>query len=181
MVSIKGKFDWKIQEVVTAFVQGHDAKTIYNLTKGIRTDNISYNEKDKIIKGSTPFLSAKIDTLVMPLGLHVANLRDLSRPEVMEMVKDKHYSDSPSLVLRSMDDINSRNIPLIKRIAEEVERVNGSLKLPVMVTGFNVAPVENDRVGYDITIVPRVDFTALHDERFDKKYHETTFSEVDDL
>ena len=104
MTRIKGNLDWNTQDVVPAFVQGKDAKAMYDATDGIRTGTIVYEEKTRTMYGSTPFLSARIDTLIRPLGLHVANLRDLSRPEIMKMIKGNYYSDAPALVLRSMQD-----------------------------------------------------------------------------
>lgn len=177
--AIKGNFDWKTQDIVPSFAQGQDAKALYDLTEEIRTGTMGYDEKTRIIYGSTPFLAARIDTIVKNLGFRAANLRDLSSPEIMSMVKGKFYTDSPTLILRSLEDSNSKNLPLIEKIVQEVERVNGSLKLPVMVSGFDVQPSQDD--GYKIMIVPRDDFLAIHDERLSGDYHGEKFSEVDEL
>ena len=166
-------------EVVPFFVEGEDAKVIYDSLQGLTSGTMGYDEKTQTFYGSTPFVAAKIDTLVRPLGLRVADARDLSRPEVMTMIKDNHYADAPALVLRSMDDSHSKNLPLIKRVAEEVERVNGKVQFPVMVTGFDVKPVKDN--GYGLDIVPRTDFTAVYDERLSGKNHGKTFLDIDEL
>ena len=184
-------FQWQKPEVVPAFVQGVDAEAVYKSLSGMNLGWNDYQTKTQTLRGSNPFIAARIDTLVRPYGIRVANLRDLSRPEVMSIVKDRyyadipafvaHYADIPAFVLRTMEDSNSRNLTLIKRLAEEVERVNGKLELPLMVTGFDVVPLENDNNGYGITIAPRDDFKAIHDDKLKGEYNGRTFSEVDEL
>ena len=179
MAGITGQFDWQTSEVVPAYVKGKDAKAIFEATEGIRTGTMGYDEATQTFYGSTPFVAGRIDTQVRPLGLRVATLRDLSRPEVMRLIKNNHYSDTPALVLRSTDDTHSKNSTLIKQIAEEAEKRN--VKLPVMVTGFDVAKSPEDKNGYGIILVPRDDFAVVNDERLDSKYHGKSFSDVDEL
>jgi len=180
---LEGRFEWNTPEVVTSFLQGEDSQNLYESLGDYITklEGISYDSETKTIIGSTPFLAAGVDSLVRPLGIRVANLRELSRPEVMNMIKGKHYSDIPFLVLRSMKDSYERNQPLIQRLAEEVEQANGTLKLPVMISGFDVKPWPEDKKGYGIDILRREDFKAIHDERLEGKYNRKTFSKVDEL
>lgn len=144
-------------------------------------NGIDYDPNTKTLVGSNVFAAAKIDTLLRPLGIRVANLRDLSRQEVMQMVKDKHYTDAPVLVLRSTEDSYKRNLPLIRQLTEQVEKANGRLQLPVMVTGWDVRVLLSDKKGYRIALVPRDDFKAVSDERLNGDYNGQRFSEVDEL
>lgn len=174
-------FQWQKPEVVPAFVQGVDAEAVYKAISGMNLGWNDYQPETQTMRGSNPFIVARVDSLLRPYGIRVANLRDLSRLEIMSMVKDMHYTDAPALVLRTLDDPNSRNLPLIEKITEEVERVNGKLELPVMITGFDVAPLEGDSNGYGLNIVPRDDFKAVHDDRLEGKYNMKKFSQVDEL
>ena len=180
MAKIQGNFNWNKPEVYTSFVQGTDALAIYNALEGSMKNGISYDADSKTLVGSNVFAAAKIDSLLMPLGIRVANLKDLSRPEVIQMVKGKYYTDAPTLVLRSRDDSYDKNLPLIEQLKGLVEQANGRLKLPVMITGFDVKVVENDK-GYGIALVPRDDFKAVSDERLKGDFNGKTFSEVDEL
>jgi len=179
MAKIQGNFNWNKPEVYTSFVQGTDALAIYNALEGSMKNGISYDADSKTLVGSNVFAAAKIDSLLMPLGIRVANLKDLSRPEVIQMVKGKYYTDAPTLVLRSRDDSYDKNLPLIEQLKGLVEQANGRLKLPVMITGFDVKVVENDK-GYGIALVPRDDFKAVEDERLKGTNGGRAFSEVDE-
>jgi hypothetical protein len=179
MAKITGDFNWNKPEVYTSFVQGADALAIYNALKGSMANGISYDKGTQTLIGSTIFAAARIDSILKPLGVRVANLRDLSRPEVMAMVKDKHYTDTPALVLRSAEDSYEANLPIIKQLVKFVEKSNGKLQLPVMVTGFDVK-IKKDK-GYGIAIVPREDFNAVSDERLRGEYDGKRFTEVDEL
>jgi hypothetical protein len=179
MVKITGDFRWNKPEVYTSFVQGKDALAIYRALKGSMANGISYDEATKTLIGSNVFAAARIDSILRPFGMRVANPRDLGRPEVMAMVKDKHYTDSPALILRSENDSYEANLPIIKQLAEAVEESNGKLQLPVMVTGFDVK-IKKDN-GYGITIVPREDFKAVYDARLNGEHNGKKFSDVDEL
>jgi len=176
MANITGKFDWQRTEIIPAFSQGEDAEALWGSCKEIQTGTMGYDSAQKLIYGSTPFLAARIDTLVNPLGLRVANLRDLSRPEIMRLAEGKHYIDSPTLVLLSEQDSYSLNNPLIQKIMQEVSARHE--KFPCIVTGFDSAPCE-DR-GYNRTIIPREDFKIIYDERL-KGHNGERFSSVDEL
>ncbi len=180
-LSLEGKFNWIKPEIYTSYLQGDEAKLIYDsLEKNIRGE-IGYDLKSKTIIGSTPFLSARVDSLIRPLGLRVANLKDLSRTEVINMIKGKYYTDVPVLVVRSHEDSNSKNLFLIKRIIEEVEKREGNIKFPFMIYGFDVKSWPEDKQGYGIDIIARDDFNVVSDERLSKKYNGGKFSSVDDL
>ena len=177
-MAITTKFNWQRQEVIPSFIEGEDAKAIYDLTEGIRTGHMQYDPNTKLISGSTPFLAARVDTLVRPLGLRVANLRDLSRPEVMKLIQDKYYTDAPALVVRSETDPNyPKNNRLIRRILDQASRFNP--KFPFMVTGFDAVPLESGE-GYGIDVVARDDFQVTEDERLLGKYDLSKFSDVDE-
>ena len=178
---IQGKFDWLIPEVLTSFFQGEDAEAVYNSLDEVFRKGTSYDTKTRTVSGSHPFLAGRVDTLVRPLGIRVANLRDLSRPEVMNMVRDRYYADAPVLILRTMKDSYQKNLPLIKRIAEIAEEANGRLELPLIVSGIDFKPWPEDEQGYKIDIVKRDDFTAIHDERLEGKYNGESFLEVDKI
>lgn len=170
---ITGNFDWQPASIVPAFVQGEDAKDIYDSIKDLNLGWCDYDPKTKTLRGDNPFIEARIDSLVRPLGLRVANLGDLGRPEIMRIVKGKYYSGTPALVLRSMKDSNTINLPLVKRVAELAEEKAGKLKFPFMVKGFDSPE--------SYSVVPRDDFTVIYDERLDGKYDGKKFSDVDEL
>ncbi len=180
MADITGNFDWQTQAVVPAFVQGKDAITIYNAIKELGLGWMDYDSKTSTLRGSTTLMAAKIDTLLRPYGIRVAGPKDFMRPEVAKMVEGKHYSDTPRLILSTTDDSNSRNLSLIKRIAELVEGKNGRLELPVLVRGFDVKPCPGDERGYKLEIVARDDFTATHDERLSGAYSGKRISGFDE-
>lgn len=178
MADITGKFNWQVSDVIPSFVQGEDAKIIFEATEGIRTGIMDYGIQNKLFYGSTPFVAAKIDTLVRPLGLRVANLKDMSRPEVMGIVKGRHYSDTPTFVVRSASDSNNRNLPILNRLMQEAEIRN--VALPFMVTGFDVIQ-DGSHEGYGLMFVPRDDFAVVNDERLDAKYHGKKFTNADEI
>jgi hypothetical protein len=177
-MAITNDFKWVKPEVIPSFLQGKDAREIYRHTKGIRTEEMGYDSKDKLIYGSTPFLAARVDTLVRPLGLRVTTLRDLIRPEVMEMIEGEYYSDTPALIARSETDPDYlKNNPILEMLMNEAAKRHE--KLPFMVTGFDVAPNPKDKEGYGIKLIPRDDFKLVTDKRFGWGYHGKRFSRVD--
>lgn len=177
---LTGRFEWQRPEVMPSFVKGDDAQELcYAVKEGFGF--FDYDANEKLMKGSNPFISARIDTEVRPLGLRVANLRDLSRPEVMAMVKGRYYSDSPVLVVRSNKDSNTRNLPLIKIISELTEGVDGRVEFPFMLTGYDVVKLPEDEDGYGVGIVKRDDFKAVHDDRLSGKYNGWKFDNVDEI
>lgn len=180
-MTIEGKFQWKKQEVVPAFLQGKDALEIYNAIKDLGLGWMNYDAETQTLRGSNPFIAARIDALLRPLGIRVADLRDLSRPEVMEMTRGLFYADTPRFALRTMNDSHKRNLPLIKRTAEEVEKKYGKLNLPLIISGFDAVPWPEDKKGYGVNIVPRDDFTAVYDERLNGKNNGRKFSKADEF
>ena len=183
MAKITGDFKWQTQDIIPAFPVGIDAKALYEAIEDVKTGDMGYDDENKTFWGSNPFVAARADTLLRPLGIRAANLRDLSRPEVMRIVKDNYYTDAPVLVLRSTNDSNSKNLHLVKRVSELVEQKHGKLEMPVMITGFDVAKStgEEAKQGYGISIIPRDDFTVVADERLSGSYHGKKFNDVDEL
>lgn len=176
MANITGKFDWQKIEIVPAFPRGEDAEALWDACQEIKSGTMGYDPASKQIYGSTPFLASRMDTEVRPLGLRAANLRDLSRPEIMSMAQGKYYIDSPTLVVVSDQDSYFSNNLLIGKIMQEVSRLHE--KLPCLVTGFDSVPCQDG--GYKITIAPRDDFRVIYDERL-KGYSGEKFSNVDDI
>lgn len=172
-LALKGKFDWRVPSVLTSFVQGDEARAIYDSIKDSGLGNLGYDEKTKTMWGSNSFVAARIDTEARKLGLRVATLRDLNRPEVMQMIEGKHYSDTPAFVARSANDSSSQNQKLLEQILSLVEAKQNKIKFPFMITGFDCQT--------PYVIIPRSDFSVVEDERFDGKYNQSKFNEVDEL
>ena len=177
--TITGDFDFIAPRVVPSFIRGNDAKALYNEVCKTIKSRIWFDEETNTMVGSSTFLVARVDSILRPLGIRVATLRDLSRLEIMEMVKNKHYTDTPAVVLRSMEDSYEQNNAIIKTLAPLIEQKNGRLELPVLITGFDVKP-SRTKAGYGLKLVPREDFAVLHDERLSGKYRGERFSEVDE-
>jgi hypothetical protein len=176
--AIRGNFDFIVPAVVPSFPKGEDAEALYNQVRKVIKTCVWYDAGSKTMRGSSTFLAARADSFLRPLGIRVATLADLSRPEVMEMVRGNHYADTPAIVFRTMEDGYEPNKLLIKTLAPLVEEKAGRLELPVLVTGFDVAP-SRDKSGYGLRIVPRKDFAVLHDERL-SGHNEDKFSNVDE-
>lgn len=175
---ISGSFNWRVPPtIVPSFVQGKDAKALYDKVKETIKDGLWYN--DGVMEGSSTFSSARTDSELRPLGIRVATLADLSNSEVMEIIKGRHYSDTPAIVFRSMEDCYEPNKILIKTFAPLVEQKAGKLEFPCLVTGFDVVPSEDK--GYGLEIVARDDFAVRKDERLAGKYHGSNFSDVDEF
>jgi hypothetical protein len=174
-------FAWNIPpQVRTSFLQGEDAETIYNKLGDV-PHNLSYDSEKQLITGSSLIGAARIDTIVRDIyeGVRVANPRDLSRPEVIEMVRGKCYTDASALVLISNKDGYERNNSIITQLTDLVEEANGKVEFPLLITGFDIQPFPENE-DYGIKIVKRQDFRALHDDRLQGKYHGIKFSEVDE-
>src|SRR3989344_1514197 len=142
-------------QVRTAFVEEKLAtnlkKVLDKTLKGISF----YDIENGVLRGSSFPIAALIDTAVRPYGFRTANLRDLSRPEIMNRVKENFYTDAPVLILRSLKDSYENNLPLIKQISELAAHKLGRLALPLMVPGINVVPWKKDKTGYGFKIAPR--------------------------
>lgn len=175
---ITGRFNWDIQEVVLGFLQGPDAEAVYNEVCKTLSGNFGYDSKSKILWGTSLPLVARVDTILRPLGIRVATTRDFLRPEVTRKIKDKFYSDTPALILRTETDNYEPNSELIQKLLPKIEEAQGTIELPARITGIDVVPASNQ---YGWEIFPRDDFTVLSDERFGSKYNEKRFSEVDEL
>ncbi|MFI5241355.1 MAG: hypothetical protein ACHQUA_02875, partial [Microgenomates group bacterium] len=174
--------EWQTQGITPALLTGEDALAMYKaLPKQVR-DNLSYDEDSKSVIGSTPFASAILDVEAQKYGARTPNLRDLSRPEVMRIARDRFYIDSRNLVVRSNTDPHfSRNDALLKQIYELAEEKEGNVKSPFMIECFTFVPDRKDKTGYGLKIVPLSDFKVTQDERFNGEHSGKKFSEVDEL
>ncbi len=169
---IEGRFNWIAPRVRTSFVKGEDAEAIYEHIKDLDLGNVWYDGKTKTLKGSNPFMAARIDTLLREKGIRVLTLYDLSRPEVMQMIEGNCYSDTPAFVARSHKDSDfPENRSLLKQIISIVEDKQGKVNFPFLVRGFD----SQERY----RIIPRDDFGVVEDERLDGKYDGERFNEVD--
>ena len=171
---------WQISEVIPTLPTGEDAKMLYDsLPEQVRV-GLRYDEGSQTIIGSTPFASVNLDIEAQKYGARTPNLRDLSRPEVMRIAKDKYYIDSRNLVARSEEDSFSKNNSLLKTICGLVEAKDGTVKFPFMIEVFNFVPNPEDKTGYGLSIVAGPDFNVIQDERFEGKYSGKRFTEVDE-
>lgn len=181
---IKGNFNWTVPpQVSTSFITGEDARLVYEHMQEMFGKGFWYDEESKTMKGSNFPIAARLDTILRnlksnPSGIRVATLADLSRPEVMGMIRDKHYSNTPELVLRTEQDIYEPNNSLIKRLLPYIEEKQGRLQLPVKTIGLDV---DSDKNEYGWNVAPRDDFDVLYDDRLEGKYHGKSFSNVDKL
>ena len=173
---------WQSQEKVPGLISGKDALMIYNSLEEQARVGLRYDGASETVVGSTPIVVANLDIFAQKYGARTANLRDLSRAEVMRIAQGKHYIDSRNLVARSREDANwPKNNPILKTIYELAEQKLGSIKQPFMIEGFSFVPNPKDKTGYGLSLVPTSDFIVTEDERFDGKYHGKKFSEVDEI
>jgi hypothetical protein len=173
--------EWQAQVVTPTLIQGADAQRLYNLLPEKARNGMRYDENSKLLIGSNSFSAAILDTEAQKYGARVPNLRDLSRPEVTRIVKNRHYTDSRNLIVRSPTDPDySRNDALLKTIYGLAEEKLGKINSPFMIEGYNFVPNPEDKTGYGLSIVERPDFKVIQDERFDGKYGGQSFSEVDE-
>ena len=172
---------WQNQEKVPGLVSGNDALMIYNSLPEQAKVGLSYDESSKTIIGSTPFAVANLDSIAQEYGARTPNLRDLSRPEVMRIAKDKHYIDSRNLVARTPTDTYDKNNGLLKTIYELAEQQLGKIEGPFMIEGFNFVADEEDKTGYGLKLAPTAEFKAVQDERLGGKNHRKSFADVDEL
>lgn len=177
---INGNFNFATPTIAHSLIQGEDAEALYDAISKTIKEGIWYDEKAKTLEGSSAPLAARVDSIVRNLGqgIRVATLADLGRPEILDLIRDRFYSDAPAIVFRSTKDSLGLNSSLIEKLASIIKRKAGKLSLPVLITGFDVVP-SGDRAGYGIDIVPREDFSVLHDERLSGEYNHRQFSTVD--
>ena len=179
--AMRGDFNFIVPAVVPSLIQGRDAEALYNEVSKTIKSGVWYDENSQTMKGSSTFLAARVDSAVRALGqgIRVATLADLSRPEIMGMIKDRFYSDTPAIVFRSTEDSFEPNEAIIKQLAPMIEQKAGNLKLPCLVTGFDVKPSKS-REGYGLDLVARPDFAVLQDDRLSGKYDGKNFSTIDE-
>ncbi|HLF53625.1 MAG TPA: hypothetical protein VI544_00425 [Candidatus Nanoarchaeia archaeon] len=176
---INGNFNFIAPTIAYSLIQGEDAEALYNEVSKTMKRGVWYDEESKTLKGSSTFLAARIDRIVRSLGqrMRVATLADLSRPEIMEVIGNRFYADTPAIVFRSTRDDLGQNKATIKELAPLIEQKTGRLRLPVLVTGFDVSP--SRKSSHELQITLREDFSVLHDERLSGEYNRKQFSTVD--
>lgn len=179
---ITGRFTWFVPQIVipaiSALAEGEDANALCEEVARTLKGDFGYNEETKTMWGNSLPIAARVDSIVRPLGIRVATLADLSRAEVVDKVKGKYFSVVPGLVLGTLKDRYAPNAELIPNLRNHVEQAQGILRLPALVTGFDVVPADN-QYGWEFT--PRDDFKVLEDERFGIKYNRKTFTEADEI
>jgi len=172
---------WQTQGVTPTLLTGADAQKMYNALPEQARAGLRYDESSKSVVGSTPFASAILDVEAQKYGARTPNLRDLSRPEVMRIAKDKHYIDSRNLVVRSRSDSSwEKNNPLLTQIYELAEQKDGNVKDGFMIENYTFATDESDKTGYGLKVVAQSDFKVIQDERL-LGHNGESFSEVDEL
>lgn len=174
---------WQKQEVIPTLITGNDALEVYNYLPEPIKKTLIYDEASKTVLGSNPFAVSYLNPFVQQFGARTPNLRDLSRPELMEIAdKGKHYINARNLVVRSLIDTDEiRNNSLLKKIYELAEEKQGNIKEPFMIDGFDFTLNLEDKTGYQLDIFPYSYFKIISDERFKIEHHGKLFSEVDEL
>ncbi len=173
--------EWQVRELTPTLLIGKDAKKMYDILPEQARVGLKYNEVSKSVIGSTPLASVVLDVEAQKYGARTPNLRDLSRPEVIEIAKNKFYIDSRNLIIRSNTDPDyPKNDSLLKQIYELAEQKEGKVKNGFMIEGFTFVPDENDKIGYGLKILPQSDFKVTQDSRL-IGHNGDSFSEVDEL
>ncbi|MEK6889504.1 MAG: hypothetical protein AABW80_05365 [Nanoarchaeota archaeon] len=190
-----GQPNWRVPTILTAFAEGDKfAPALYEAFRRDIKERFGDNQylnvltlvqagKDNpaYMTGSNTFSASRLDNMVRPFNMRVVTLADLSNPQVLSMVKDNHYSDTPAFVVQSNKDNREQNRGILKQVTELAESKAGSIKYPFMVQGFDVVPSEEDRAGYGLKVVARPDFAVAQDERLSGKNNEKQFTDVDEL
>ncbi|MFH1290454.1 MAG: hypothetical protein ABIH92_03535, partial [Nanoarchaeota archaeon] len=177
------KLGWKI---APTFWDGEGAKPLLDRYGAGAGDNtflkqFTYDEQSGMVKGSFPLGNARLDAIVRSKGIRVATLDDLYKPEVRAMFDGRFYSDPAALALRGNENKGySKNNPLIAQLVELVEDANGRVEFPLLVTGWDVEPIEGDDKGYGLKVVKRDDFLAVHDKRLNGENNGKRFNKLKD-
>lgn len=162
------RFDWKLAPQFLSGDGVRDFHEIYQVESGGNEvlNRLTYDAQTKTLRGCSPLISFRVDTLVQPIGLRVAGLVDLYKPEIRAVLGGRFYSNPPTLVLRgSKSKGYELNTPLIEQLLPLVEEANGKIKFPLLVSGFDVQPLEGSK-SYGLQIVKRKDFSASHSDKF---------------
>ena len=173
--------EWQTQGITPSLLSGEDAKMLYDSLPEQTRVGLRYEDSTQSVTGSTPFASACLNAEVQKYGARTPNLRDLSRPEIMNLVKGRFYTDSRNLIIRSPRDLDfPKNNSLLRQIYELAEQKEGTIKDGFMVEGFTFVQYNEDNIGYGLKIVPTDDFRVIQDERF-LGHNGDAFSKVDEL
>src|SRR3989344_2271977 len=144
-----GKFNWRVPTISSTLIEGEDAPVIYDMFGEDATKRFNGNKyltvlnlvpaqegNPAYVTGSNVFAAARLDTLARQNNMRVATLADLSHPQILAMVKDQFYSDTPALVAQSARDSRGQNAGILKHVVELAEEKMGTVKFPFMVTGL---------------------------------------------
>jgi hypothetical protein len=188
------KFNWQVPTIATSLIEGQDAPVMYDAFRKDITERFSNNKYIAVLNlvpakdgnpayviGSNVFTSAWLDSKARENGMRVATLADVSNPQIMAMIKDRFYTDTPAFVVQSAEDSRAQNKGLLKQVIGHAEQKTKTIKFPFMVTGFDVVPFPEDNQGYQLGIAPRPDFAVVHDDRLSGKNYGKKFNEVDEL
>lgn len=157
-----------------------DAETNFPGNKYINP--LQINEETGEVSGTHLFGVARASQLITPmnLGIRLVSLADCAEPQILEMIRGRHYLIMPAAVLRSTkDSFNTQNEPLARYLAERVQGF--SPELPAYIRGFGVEAWPEDIKGYRSKLVPLngKSFEFLLDDRFSQKYNRWKFTQVD--
>lgn len=191
--NIRNGFNWiNFNKERLSFLGGKKGIDIYEKLNETIKDGIWYDKYEGIMEGSHVFAAARLDSILKDYGGRIANLKDLGSQEVRKMLRENpdypgltHYSHAPALILRSEEetvesDFIEKNNLLIRYLLPTIEDKQGKIKLPVLITGFDVKESQ-DRKGYGLVIAPRKDFNVHYDERLLGKYDLYHFNNIDKI
>ena len=144
--------------------------------------NLSLELKRGVVVGSSFFDVTLTNQILEQIkGARTALPVDLSNPRVLEMIREKHYSASQALVLRSVEDAQySRNNRLAGALAEHIDAARLS-KEPALMHGFDLKCLPEDKEGYGLIVVPNEDFTVHYDGRLLHKWNGYKFDSADEI
>ena len=115
------------------------------------TNNITYDKKSDLVKGSKPFYVVAVNEVLRENALHTATpaeyemiLAANARNKKLGLDLRGTYEDS-ALVLRTQSDLNEY---LAKHLLSQLKKRNPKMKMPVMIplTGFDLEPI---LIGYN--------------------------------
>lgn len=186
-------FNWRVPTIVPSFIEGDSTPALYEAFVDDVNERFAGNKYLKVLQlvpagkdnpayvtGSNVFSATRLDSLVRPHNMHVASLAELSDPQILSMLKGKHYSNASALVVQSNKDWIEKNNGLLRQITELAENWAGKIQYPFMVTGFNFGLSQSNE-SYGLNIVPRNDFAVTHDKRLSNKNNGRRFYAVDKL
>jgi len=152
--------------------------------------NLRLQMREGVVVGSTFFDTVLVQQLIRNGSVQgnprTASLKDLSDPEILEMVRGKYYIESQGLALRSTtDSLNARNTPLAINLVERLGVDESRLQRePALLTGFELKDWSN-HLGdsYGLVLVPEAgkeSFGVVRSDKLTSKYDGWWFTKVDE-